>query len=274
MRDMSVTLSEEEEKEFSDENPFIVPGYVGKPKGSRVHTFLRGRWRAGMTHKQCCIILNAMPDFKMETSRLQKWWIEKGHGSVKTITSTPESVEVEYDWGKSKYEFRNHINTKSTSVPIYRASVMKSLGRHSYISRTGEIITHVFSCVCAYSLSHVCVCITGQLRPPPLPRRRHWRFIRRANDYLRAYSLYDTPRSLEKASAHDDVTLFSLIEKTRRAYKSHRCAGEQEFSFTVNDDERDQIAPEDDVNCERYLINPRPLITIDEQVDRYLQSLS
>ena len=56
-------------------------------------------------------------------------------------------------------------------------------------------------------------------------------------------------------------------------YKSHRCAGEQEFAFTVNDDDGDQVSPEDDERCAQYLIDPRPLITIDKQVDMYLQSL-
>ena len=43
LRDMTAELTEEEKREFIEEaNPFIVPGYVGKPKGSRMHTFLRG----------------------------------------------------------------------------------------------------------------------------------------------------------------------------------------------------------------------------------------
>ena len=146
--DVEVQLAEDELAEF--DAPFIVEGFVGKPKGSRVHTFLRGHWRNGMTHYECCRVLNAQPDFKMEKSRLEKRWIQKGHGATKTTKSTPECVDLEYDWGKGKYEFRNHINTKSTSLPVYRASVMRSLGRHSYISRT------------------------GQLRQPPLPRKRHW----------------------------------------------------------------------------------------------------
>ena len=161
LREMTAELTEEEKKEFTEtQNPFVVPGYVGKPKGSRMHVFVRGRWSDGLTHKQCCAILNGMPDFKLETSRLEKWWICKGHGSVKTIKSTPECVEAEYDWGKGKYEFRNHINTKSTSVPVYRASVLTALGRHSYVSRTGtytrahtlfyQFITHSY---CA----HACV---------------------------------------------------------------------------------------------------------------------
>ena len=37
--------------------------------------------------------------------------------------------------------------------------------------------------------------------------------MRRANDYLRAYALYDTPRALETASSHANVTLFAFIER-------------------------------------------------------------
>ena len=86
--------------------------------------------------------------------------------------------------------------------------------------------------------------------------------------------MYDTPRALEKTSDSDNITLFALIEKTRRACKSHRCAGEQEFAFTINDDDDDQVSPEDDVCCERHLIDPRPHMSTDEQVDRHLQSFS
>ena len=38
MRDLEATLSEEEEVEFTEAvNPFVVYGYVGKPKGSRMY---------------------------------------------------------------------------------------------------------------------------------------------------------------------------------------------------------------------------------------------
>lgn len=140
LRDTEITLTEEELSEFSEEvTPYVIPGFVGKPKGSRMHVFRRGHWTKGLTHKQCRSILKLQPDFQQETSRLEKWWLRKGHGTVKTIVSTPECVEIEYDWGKSKYEFRNHINTKSTRLEVYRASVMRSLGRHAYISRTGVV---------------------------------------------------------------------------------------------------------------------------------------
>ena len=73
LREMTAELTEEEKKEFTEtQNPFIIPGYVGKPKGSRIHVFVRGRWSDGLTHKQCCAILNGMSDFKLETSRLEK----------------------------------------------------------------------------------------------------------------------------------------------------------------------------------------------------------
>ena len=245
LRDVEAELTVEELAEF--EEPYIAPGYVGKPKGSRMHTWIRGHWTKGLTHKQCCQILQLQPDFQAETSHLENWWIKRGHGAMKTITATPEAVEVEYDWGKSKFEFRNYINTKSTSVPVYRASVMKSLGRHPYISRK------------------------GQHRPPPIPRRRHWRFIRRANDYLRAYSLFDTPLALQASASASGEGVYAFIERSRRKYKSHRCVGEQQFKFTTHDDPNDQVAPQDDERCERYLVRYRTVISIDEQVRKFLE---
>ena len=247
LRDVEVELDADELQEF--ESPFVVEGYVGKPKGSRVHTWLRGHWRKGMTHKQCCSLLQSLPDFQLETSHLEKWWLSKGHGAVKTTKCTPEAVDAEYDWGKGKFEFRNHINTKSTSLPVFRASVLRSLGRHSYVSRKGE------------------------LRPPPIPRRRHWRFIRRANDYLRAYALFRSPRSLSATADEHNQSLFGLIEKTRKSYKSHRCVGEQDHKFCAVDDPRDQVAPEDDMLCATYLTRFRPVVSIYEQVNGYLEAL-
>ena len=138
--------------------------------------------------------------------------------------------------------------TKSTRLEEFRASVLRSLGRHSYTSRT------------------------GQRRPPPLPRRRQWRFIRRANDYLRAYSLYQSPRDMQVMADKQNVSLFDLIEKSSRNIKSHRCVGEQEFTFTVCDDDNDQVSPEDDELCATYLVSDRPSADIlCEQVNRYLK---
>ena len=248
LRDPEAVLSLDESNEFH--GPFVVEGYVDKPKGSRVHTWLRGHWRQGLTHDQCCDILNHQPDFLLEKSRLEKWWLEKGHGATKTAASTPETVEVEYDWGKGKYEFRNHINTKSTKLDVFRSSVLRSLGRHSYISRTGK------------------------LRPPPLPRRRHWRFIRRANDYLRAYSLFQSPRDMQVKADAENMSLFALIEKSRKTLKSHRCAGEQEFKFTVSDEKSDHACPEDDDLCSTYLVTSRVSNDIHEYVNRYLKRCS
>lgn len=240
-------LDESELAEFTA--PFIVQGFVGKPKGSRVHTFLRGHWRNGMSHDQCCRVLDDQPDFKMEKSRLEKWWLAKGHGATKTTKSTPETVEIEYDWGKGKFEFRNHINTKSTSLPVYRAAVMRSLGRHSYLSRTGEV------------------------RQPPLPRMRHWRFIRRANDFMRAYSLFTSPRSLRVQADESDCSMFALIEKTRREVKAHRCTGEQDLKFILSDNLDGQVLTEDDKLCATYLTTHRPVFDIYDQVNDYLNSL-
>ena len=214
-----------------------------------MHTWVRGHWIKGLTHKQCCKILQSLPDFQMETSRLEKWWIVKGHGAVKTTPCTPETVEVEYDWGKGKYEFRNHINTKSTKLSVYRAAVLRSLGRHSYISRT------------------------GRLRPPPIPRRRHWRFIRRANDYLRAYSLFRTPNALTMAATAQNQSLHALIEKSRKTYQSHRCVGEQDHKFCAMDDPQDQVSPQDDELCATYLTRDRPIVSIYDQVNAYLEAL-
>ena len=70
-----------------------------------------------------------------------------------------------------------------------------------------------------------------------------------------------------------NISLFALIEKSRRTVKSHRCVGEQEFKFTVSDDPNDQVSPEDDMLCATYLVRDRVPVDICEQVDTYLGSL-
>ena len=117
LRDPDVTLTDAELEEFDENaNPLIVPGFVGKPKGARVHVWLRGHWREGMTGKMCFAILKQQPDFKLETSRLFKSWLTKGHGAQSTIPGTPETVTVEYAWGTGKYEFRS-VTHKSGPSP-------------------------------------------------------------------------------------------------------------------------------------------------------------
>ena len=86
--------------------------------------------------------------------------------------------------------------------------------------------------------------------------------------------MFTTPLSLRQDADKANATLHALIEKTRKRFKSHRCAGEQEFSFTVSDDPNDQLTPEDDdVLCERYLIDDIPRSSIGDQVSAFLRSL-
>ena len=125
---------------------------------------------------------------------------------------------------------------------IYHVSVLKSLGRHPYISRIGIP------------------------RPHPLPHKRFWRFIRRTNDYLLSFTYFDetcfpTPYTLWTESASSGVTLYHLIERTRLIFKSHRYTGEQQFDFTTSDDPNDQVTGDDDIRCGRYLIQDRYVVT-------------
>lgn len=244
LRDCTAELSVEELQEF--DTPFVVPGYIGKPKGSRVHTWLRGHWQRGMTHKDCVALLNLQPDYQLETSRLSRSWTSRGHGCTMTPPGHCECVDEEYAWGKSKYEFRNYINTKATSSRVFKKSILTALGSTAYTSRQ------------------------GLMRPAPLPRRRLWRFQRRANDYVRSYNLFKTPFSLTAAADKAKCSLHDLIERTRKTYKRHRCTGEQDFSFTTRDNDDDQIAPHEDKECHTYLINGRPSIDIDKLVYEYV----
>ena len=116
----------------------VVYSNVEEPKRLRIHVCSRGCWRKWMTHSQCCKILSCQPNFTLETSRLEQWWIHEGHGDAH------ESVEVEDDWDKDKHEFYNQINNCSTRFKFYRDCVLRSLGKHQLLLvHSGSIQTAV-----------------------------------------------------------------------------------------------------------------------------------
>ena len=119
-------------------------------------------------------------------------------------------VGIEYCWGKAKYEFRGHINTKATDRTKLEANVMAALGKDEYTSRSGAT------------------------RPAPLPRERVWRFARKARDYMRAYGSFVTPAAVKRAATEGGNTAFAVIEKLIKVFKFHRCTGDIQFRTCVD----------------------------------------
>ena len=96
---------------------------------------------------------------------------------------------VEYGWGKSKYEFR-HSNDYSPNSEAFEKRV-----RYSLLSVT-------------------------------LARAR--KYLRRANDYKRAY------RELEAGGSAEEAAVYADIEKIKRECKTHRCTFDQDYAFIAH----------------------------------------
>ena len=95
---------------------------------------------------------------------------------------------VEYGWGKAKYEFR-HSNDYSPNSEAFEKFVRFSL------------------------------------LPVTLARAR--KYLRRVNDYKRAYRELEVGGSVEAAAVYAD------IQKIKRKCKTHRCTFDQDYAFIV-----------------------------------------
>ena len=119
-------------------------------------------------------------------------------------------VTKELVWGCSKYEFRNHINTKSCAREVLFRNVRKSLGSERYIDRRGK------------------------QRPAPITINKIRNMGRHTRDLIRAYRQFQTPGEMRKAVDVGDCTSYSLIKKFATKHKTHRCSGEQEYGLVRN----------------------------------------
>ena len=111
-----------------------------------------------------------------------------GIGMEQTPKAHPELAGrgIEYCWGKSKYEFRKHNNFVS-SKENFEKRVMAALGS--------------------------------------VTLKRSRAFLRKANDYKRAY------RMLIDGAGVDAAAQYADIEKMRALVKTHRCTFDQDYKF-------------------------------------------
>jgi len=91
----------------------VIEGYVREEKGLKQYVWERGWYVDGMTTDQMRDALGACPDFKNESSKLEKLFREAGHILEMSPKGHPElaGVGVEYSWGKSKMYFRREKTT-------------------------------------------------------------------------------------------------------------------------------------------------------------------
>jgi hypothetical protein len=123
-------LAEDPNKQFSQED-FIIPGYVGKPKGMAQVLLERGLYTPGMTKDQAKAALSKCGDFKNEMSALETFLVDRGHLLLISPKCHPElaGCGIEYMFGKIKWTFRRHTNdtvAANLSNNVYQAITMVS----------------------------------------------------------------------------------------------------------------------------------------------------
>ena len=122
----------------------------------------------------------------------------------------PETVVRELVWGCGKYEFRNHVNTKSCSREVLFRNIRTALGTSPYVNRRGK---------------H---------RPAPLTLNKVRNMGRHTRDLIRAYASFTTPGEMKRSSDREDCTNYSLIKKHAVKQKNHRCSGDSEYGLIVS----------------------------------------
>ena len=108
-------------------------------------------------------------------------------------------------WGCGKYEFRNHVNTKSSAREVLYRNIRTALGTKPYTNRRGK------------------------QRPVPLTLEKVRNMGRHTRDLIRAYRFFTTPGEMKRVADHADCTNYSLIKKFAAKQKNHRCSGESEY---------------------------------------------
>ena len=158
-----------------------------------------------------------------------------------------------YCWGKSKQEFRRHINTKATADEPFRRGVICSLGDWAYKSRSGGARQHMHTGrILGCSARARAQALDQQRRRPdgkrdthanntrrwldhagkprerkvPLPRSRCWAYARHVRDYERAYLEFETPADLFFAEEQEGCSAYLVVKRHQQLQKTHRCVGE------------------------------------------------
>ena len=180
-------------------------GFVGKAKGLKDVLFERGLLNpdklksytnhgtkgAGGVVDESTSLLKLMAkceDFQDETTAMHELMELLGIGMEQTPKGHPELAGrgIEYCWGKSKYEFRKHNN---------------------FVSSKANFELRVMTALKSVTL------------------RRARAFLRKANDYKRAY------RMLIEGAGVVAAALYADIEKMRALVKTHRCTFDQDYKF-------------------------------------------
>ena len=123
---------------------------------------------------------------------------DAGDGTIETVKCHPETVVRELVWGCAKYEFRNHVNTKSCVSEILFKNIRTSLGTSEYVNRRCK------------------------KRPAPLTLEKVRNMGRYTRDLIRSYASFSTPGAMKRAADSENCTNYSLIKNHAKKQKSHR----------------------------------------------------
>ena len=186
----------------------MLLGYVGKAKGLKDVLFERG-WLnpanlGGYTIKgvkgaegifvdstSVAKLMAECEDFKTETTAMHDLMEVLGVEMDQTPKCHPEVAGrgMEYCWGKGKYEYRKHNTFAAGKVPFEKR-------------------------------------VHAALESVDVTRLR--KFLRKANDYKRAY------RALNLAAGAAAAVSYADIEKMRALSKTHLCTYDQDRKFITD----------------------------------------
>lgn len=138
-------------------------------------------------------IMELCEDFMNETSAMNELCDQLGVELEKTPKKHPELAPIENCWGKAK-TFHRRNNDFNSNLDALEVRVRAALG------------------------------------PDVLTLRRCQRFIRRANDYKRAYRAIDNKRIEDGEDLTTDAD-FMQIEKYLKISKTHRSSLDQDYKF-------------------------------------------
>ena len=193
--------------EADDAEPFLIYGYVGQNKGIYQVLYERGLYKLKMQGRQtqgtkerlemqgkygkilpseldAHAVLEKCTDFNFERTALQNVVESRGHILLPSVVCTPETAggEIEYAWGKLKFEQRKENNS---AVKLESGAKF-----HERVER---------------------LCKNKGI----LPMIRVLKFQRRARDYIRLYIAIGERRD-------GSAPLYIDIERMRSKQSTHR----------------------------------------------------
>ena len=193
------------------ERGLLDPGLLASKKGHKEYT-LDGPLIDGVRDKSRSLraLVGNCEDFLQEVTAMYELVVDiMGDGFEQTPKGHPEVAGegVEYEWGKSKMDFRR-TNNYDPNVQRFERRVRQSM--------------------CTVDIPKAQTWDKVADKIAVLPKRRVRKYRRKANEYKKAYRIIDNKVEGEKGAG---AATYVDIEKLRKKCKAHRCTEHQDYAF-------------------------------------------